>query len=138
MISTTFETRVRYAETDQMRVAHHSRYFEWFECGRTEMMRQLGYPYRQLELDGYMLPIIEVGCRYIQPATYDDRIQIITEMKQMPRIRIKLEYKILRLPDRSLLGEGFTIHAFMNREGKPVKPNRKFLELMKPYFQQEE
>ncbi len=76
MIISTIRFRVRYAETDRMQYAHHSRYFEWFECGRTEMMRELDYPYLQMEEDGVLLPIVELGCRYRLPAKYDDLLRL--------------------------------------------------------------
>jgi acyl-CoA thioester hydrolase len=128
------ELRVRYAETDQMKVVHHARYFEWFECGRSNLMRQIGYPYKVMEEEGFYLPIIEVGCRYYSPATYDDLVQIKTEIRERPRAKIRLDYLVSRLPGNELLVEGFTIHAFLDHLGKPCKPNRKFIESLKPYF----
>ena len=75
--------RVRYAETDQMAVVYHSNYIIWFEVGRTEMLRQLGLSYREMEEDGMVLPVVEVKCRYKHPARYDDEITIRTWVAQM-------------------------------------------------------
>ena len=134
MITNDMELRVRYAETDQMKFAHHSRYFEWFECGRSNLMRQIGYPYKVMEEEGFFLPIIEVGCKYHLPAKYDDLVQITTEIRDFPRAKIRLHYTVHRLPGNELLVEGFTTHVFLNHIGKPCRPNRKFLEVIKPYF----
>jgi len=134
MVTSNIELRVRYAETDQMGVVHHSRYFEWFECGRTELMRQLGYSYLTMEEDGVLLPIVEASCKYLRPAKYDDLIQIKTELKEKPRPRIQLFYKVFRLPKDEFLAEGFTTHVFLNQSGKPIRPIRKFLDVLIPYF----
>jgi len=135
MITNTTDLRVRYVETDQMQVAHHSCYFAWYECGRTELMRQLGYPYRKMEGEGVMLPVIEVGSRYYKPARYDDLIRIITEMPAPPKATMRLNYRVVRLPGEELLAEGFTIHVFLNQFGKPIRPVKKFLQVIKPFFQ---
>jgi acyl-CoA thioester hydrolase len=117
-----------------MGVVHHSRYFEWFECGRTELMRQLGYPYRTMEEEGILLPIVEANSKYLVPAKYDDLIQIQTELREKPRPKVQLFYKVLRLPENELLAKGFTTHVFLNQSGKPIKPIKKFLEVINPYF----
>ena len=85
MIATKMLIRVRYAETDKMQVAHHARYFEWYECARTELMREIGYPYDALEKEGSMLPLIETNCRFIQPALYDDVLEITTILAGLTR-----------------------------------------------------
>ncbi len=134
MITNTSELRVRYIETDQMQVAHHACYFAWFEYGRTELMRQIGYPYRKMEEEGVMLPVIEIGGRYYKPARYDDRLHIITEMPSLPRATIRLNYRVVRLPAEELLAEGFTVHVFLSQFGKPIRPTKRFMQVLKPYF----
>ena len=123
--------RVRYAETDQMQVAHHTRYFEWFECARTELLREIGYPYKTLEEEGTLLPLVEANCKYIQPVFYDDVIEIQTRLKNLPRSTLKLEYQIRRTQDPKILAEAFTIHAFMKRDGRPMKPPEKFTNILR-------
>lgn len=137
MITNRLEFRVRYAETDQMGFAHHSRYLEWFECGRSNMMRQLGYPYALMEEEGVLLPLIEAGCHYHLPARYDELLTIVTELRSIPRAKLRLDYQVLRSDDEQLLADGFTVHAFMNRNGRAIKPAKKFLHIVEPYFKQE-
>ncbi|HDL18222.1 MAG TPA: acyl-CoA thioesterase [Bacteroidetes bacterium] len=134
MITTRYELRVRYAETDQIGFAHHSRYLEWFECGRSDMMRRLGYPYGVMEEEGVLLPLVETGCHYHLPAKYDELLTIVTELRRIPRATIGLDYQILRSADKKLLADGFTVHAFVNKSGRAVKPSKKFLGIVEPYF----
>lgn len=123
---------VRYAETDMMGVVYHGSYLPWFEVGRTDLMKQYGLPYRQLEAEGYFLPVLEVGAKYLKPARYDDAITIVTTLREKPLLRIKLEYEVRRGDE--LLATGFTLHAFIDRAGKPVRPPASFQEKMNAVF----
>ena len=123
---------VRYAETDMMGVVYHGSYLPWFEVGRTDLMKQYGLPYRQLEAEGFFLPVLEVGARYLKPARYDDTITIVTTLREKPLLRIKLEYEVRR--DDELLATGFTLHAFIDRAGRPVRPPASFQEKMNAVF----
>ena len=123
---------VRYAETDMMGVVYHGSYLPWFEVGRTDLMKQYGLPYRQLEAEGFFLPVLEVGARYLKPARYDDTITIVTTLREKPLVRIKLEYEVRRGDE--LLATGFTLHAFIDREGRPVRPPASFQEKMNAVF----
>ena len=90
--------RVRYAETDQMGVAYHSNYFIWFEIGRVEFFRQLGYDYKQMEIvDDCHLPVVEANCRYRSPARYDDEVIEETRVTALRSYVIKFGYRLLRL-----------------------------------------
>ncbi|MEE9170079.1 MAG: thioesterase family protein [bacterium] len=135
MIAATMTIRVRYAETDKMQVAHHSKYLEWYECARTEMMREIGYPYKALEQDGVMLPLIETNCRYIQPAVYDDLLEITAILAGLPRSTIKIDYLLKRSSDQALLAEAYTIHAFVNKGGQAVRPPKKFMNILRTNFE---
>jgi acyl-CoA thioester hydrolase len=117
-----FNSRVRYQETDRMGIVYHSNYIIWFDVGRTEFMRSLGYEYNQLEEEGIWLPIIEVGCQYKSPALYDDEITIETHIEELTRVRIKFRYKVFRGED--ILVEGFTVQAFTNDRLKPIALNK--------------
>ena len=110
--ATVVETRlrVRYAETDQMGVVYHSNFIIWMEVGRVEMMRALGYSYRDMEQDGFHLPVAEVKCRYKAPAKYDDLIVIRTRMLNLRGFLIHFGYEILRDEDNKLIAEGESIH----------------------------
>ena len=123
---------VRYAETDMMGVVYHGSYLPWFEVGRTDLMKQYGLPYRQLEAEGFFLPVLEVGARYLKPARYDDPLTIVTTLREKPLLRIKLEYEVRRGDE--LLATGFTLHAFIDRAGKPVRPPASFQEKMNAVF----
>lgn len=117
-----FNFRVRYQETDKMGIVYHSNYIIWFDIGRTEFMRSLGMEYNQLEREGILLPIIEVGCQYKSPALYDDGITIETYIEELTRVRIKFIYKVFRGED--ILVEGFTVQAFTNESLKPIALNK--------------
>lgn len=120
MIESRSQITVRYAETDMMGVVYHGNYLPWFEVGRTTLLKELGLAYRQLEAEGYRLPVLEVGVKYLRPALYDDNLTVITRLHERPLLRIRLEYEVRRGDE--LLATGFTVHAFIDREGKPVRP----------------
>jgi acyl-CoA thioester hydrolase len=133
MITSRSEVVVRYAETDMMGVVYHGSYLPWFEIGRTTLLREHGLPYRQLEADGYFLPVLEVHVKYVRPAKYDDTITIVTTMSEKPTLRIRLKYEVLR--GETLLATGETVHAFIDRQGKPVRPPASFSSKMDELFQ---
>ena len=120
MITSRSQVTVRYAETDMMGVVYHGNYLPWFEVGRTTLLKELGLPYRALEEAGYMLPVLEVGAKYQRPARYDDLITVTTFLREKPLLRIRLDYEVHR--GEELLATGFTVHAFIDRTGRPVRP----------------
>ncbi len=132
MISSTTQIRVRYAETDQMGFAHHSHYLAWFELARVEMMDHLGYPYREMEESGFLLPVLEVSLQYRKPVTFDDRVAIEAVMREKAGLRMRIDYTV-RCRDE-ITATGFTRHAFINPQGQPTKPPRRFLEIIAPHF----
>ncbi|TVR53686.1 MAG: acyl-CoA thioesterase [Puniceicoccaceae bacterium] len=132
MIRSRSTIRVRYAETDMMGIAYHGNYLPWFEIGRTDLLRDHGVPYRDLEARGFRLPVLEVGVRYRRPALYDDELCIETTLAERPVLRIRLDYRLLR--GEELLATGFTTHAFINPEGQPVRPPPDFVEAMARAF----
>jgi acyl-CoA thioester hydrolase len=118
--------RVRYAETDQMGVVYHSNYFIWFEVGRVEFMRQLGFTYREMEAeDGCFIAVVDARCRYKAPARYDEEITIRTHLRNVRESVIHFGYEAVRAKDGTLLAEGETTHividADMNRCPIPGK-----------------
>jgi len=110
------EIRVRYQETDGQGRVHHANYFNYFEMGRTELMRAAGYSYRELEESGLMLVIAEINCRYYAPAAYDDVLRIRTETVSSRGARIEHHYQVHR--GQTLLVEGRSVLACINREGQ--------------------
>jgi acyl-CoA thioester hydrolase len=120
MIQSRAQVTVRYAETDMMGVVYHANYLPWFEIGRTTLLKEMGLPYRMLEEQGYRLPVLEVSAEYLRPAVYDDTLTIVTSLREKPLLRIRLDYEVRR--GEELLATGETVHAFIDREGKPVRP----------------
>ncbi len=123
--------RVRYADTDQMGVVYHARYFEWFEAARTEMLRSMGMPYDQFEKQGIFLPVIEAYCRYREPVRYDELVHIRTVLQDVSRLKIKLRYIISGKTKDDYRVDGYTLHCFMNQEGRPVRASNEIVEFLK-------
>lgn len=109
--------RVRYAETDQMGVVYHSNYFIWFEVGRVELMRQLGFTYREMEReDGCFIAVVDARCRYKAPARYDEEIIIRTHLKNVRESLIHFGYQAVRAGDATVLAEGETTHIVIGAD----------------------
>jgi acyl-CoA thioester hydrolase len=122
-MSVTTQVRVRYAETDQMGVVYYANYLVWFEIGRVELLRTLGYAYSQLELEHKLiLPVVEASCRYRSPAKYDDEILIETRPVLLRGAVLKFAYRILRKSaegeENKLLAEGETVHVVCDEHMK--------------------
>jgi acyl-CoA thioester hydrolase len=114
-------TRVRYPETDRMGIAHHTHFFTWFELGRTELMREAGCAYGELEdKERVFFPVIEAGAVFKSPARYDEVISIETRLVRAEGVRVRFEY-VLRREDGTLVATGFTEHASCGDGGKPIR-----------------
>ena len=113
--------RVRYAETDQMGVVYHANFFVWFEVGRTDLLRSAGWTYREMEAEGLSLPVIEAHCDYKQPARYDDELEVRTTGELMSPVRVAFSYEVVRPADGELLAIGRTVHATLDRSGRPSR-----------------
>ncbi len=118
--------RVRYAETDQMGVVYYANYLVWFELGRVELLRQLGFDYKQMEVqDDCYIPVVEATCRYRAPARYDDVVTVETEASLARGYLLKFRYRLRRTADETLLAEGETVHVVtgsdMKRKLLPMK-----------------
>lgn len=118
----TFETtlRVRYQETDQMGVVYHANYLTWFEVGRTEFIRQAGYPYSSFEERGILLPVIHANLHYKNPARYDDEVIVRTKVKSFSGVRITFAYEIIQKHSGLLLVSGETEHVWVNKDFRPI------------------
>jgi acyl-CoA thioester hydrolase len=121
---TTF--RVRYSETDQMRVAYHPNYIIWFELGRVAFLRQLGFTYSEMEEDGMHLPLVEVRCRYKHPARYDDEITVRTRLAQMRTSLLRFCFEVVRKGDDRLLAEGESVHMVVGNDLRPTRLSEKY------------
>ena len=120
--------RVRYAETDKMGVVYHSNHFIWFEVGRVELLRQLGFSYRDMEEeDGRFIAVVEAKCRYRAPAHYDDEVVIRTELRNVRESVIHFGYELRRADDGTLLAEGETTHIVTDAKMKVAALTDKYL-----------
>ena len=117
--SSVTHLRVRYAETDKMGVVYYANYLVWFEVARADLLRSLGWSYREMEAAGFVLPVIEAHCEYQRPARYDDEIEVRTEGVMLSPVRMKFNYTILRREDQSVAASGHTVHAAVSPEGRP-------------------
>jgi acyl-CoA thioester hydrolase len=112
--------RVRYAETDQMGVVYHGNFFEWFEIGRVELLRQLGFEYKRMELDDdCFIVVAEARCRYHKPAHYDDLLRIRTCITESGNRIVRFAYELINEATGELLATGETAHVICNRLGRP-------------------
>ena len=117
--------KVRYVETDQMGIVHHSNYFAWFEVGRTEFIKEQGLSYSEIEARGVIIPLIECGAQFKIGAKYEDELIIKTSMSLLTPVKMDMNYEIIRENDGKLLATGFTRHAFTSRELKPINVKKK-------------
>ncbi len=131
---TEVKIRVRYKETDQMGVVHHSNYYTWFEVARTEFMRNAGMNYRQMEEKGVMLPLLETHCSYLKGARYDDLVTVRTWVSKYAGIRLTMEFEVIRDEDGVMLAKGSTVHAFTDNKLKPLNIKRKYPEIHKLFI----
>jgi acyl-CoA thioester hydrolase len=121
--------RVRYADTDRMGFLYNGNYLTLFEIGRTELMRAYGMNYRKMEDEGFMLPLTQAYAKYINPAYYDDVLEIQAALEYTGGALLRFNYNILK--DNTIITNGFTEHIFMNSKSrKPMKPPKFFLDII--------
>jgi acyl-CoA thioester hydrolase len=113
--------RVIYGDTDQMGIVYYANYLRWFETGRSEFLRQMGFPYSQIEANGFHFPVTEVCCRYFKPAHYDDMIAIATQLTSVGRATLNFDYRISREADNVSLALGSTKHACVKSSGRVAR-----------------
>lgn len=135
MLEHKTEIRVRYADTDQMHFVYNGKYLEYFEVGRTELLRNSGLPYSLIENKGFQLPLLEANVKYISPAYYDDILTIKAFVKEIPLLKIHIDYLVTRNGSDKKVAEGFTEHIFINKETKKaVRIPKFFIEIIKNYY----
>jgi acyl-CoA thioester hydrolase len=138
MLSYTTGIRVRYADTDRMQIVWNGKYLEYFEVGRTEMLRFAGLIYSDLENAGYLLPVVESSVKHKSPATYDDLLSITTFVRDFPKLKIHIEYEIKNSTTGKLIATGFTDHVFLDKiTKKVVRPPQFFIQTIKDYYDAE-
>jgi acyl-CoA thioester hydrolase len=119
-VTSEVEIRVRYAETDQMKVVHHRNYLVWCELGRTDLIRKLGTPYAEIEKQGILLAVVEANLRYHAPARYDDRIRVRTTLSAVRSRSVTFDYMIENADTGEKLVTARTMLASINGDGKLV------------------
>ncbi|MEW6510906.1 MAG: thioesterase family protein [Bacteroidota bacterium] len=129
MIKHTSAIRVRYADTDQMKFVYYGKFFEYFEQGRSDLLREVGLPYTRVEEMGLHLPVIEAHASYKKAARYDDLLQVVTILRDTPVARVRLDYEVYKEGEKEPLADGYTVHSFINAAtGKPTRAPAQFVE----------
>ena len=124
--------RVRYAETDQMGVVYHANHFIWFEVGRVELLRQLGFSYKEMETtDDCFIAVVDARCRYKAPVHYDDEVVVRTYLKHVREKVIHFGYQLERAEGGQLLAEGETTHVVANAQMKPRKLPERYMKVFR-------
>ena len=137
MLTNKTKIRVRYADTDKMQFVYNGKYFEYFEVGRTELLRNCGLAYHTVEKAGFQLPLTEAFIKYKSPSFYDDVLIIEAKLNEIPRLKMRIDYIITKENSGDIVTEGYTEHVFINVETKkPVRPPKIFIDVIKPYFDQ--
>jgi acyl-CoA thioester hydrolase len=135
MFKTETKVRVRYAETDQMGYVYYGNYATYYEVGRVEAMRNIGFSYKNMEEEGIMMPALENYSKYFKPGRYDELLTIQVEIKEMPGIRIRFDCTIFNEAGE-VINIGHTLLTFVKKDThKPCRPPKDLLALMQPYFQ---
>ena len=117
-----------------MGIVYYSRYFEYFEQSRTELLNNIGLKYSAVEKKGITLPVIDAYAKYLKNCTFEDEIIIESIVKKIPKSRLKILYNVKRKKDRVLIVQGYTIHVFLNAYGKPIRPPKFFIDKVITYF----
>jgi acyl-CoA thioester hydrolase len=135
MLIHKIDIRVRYADTDQMGYVYNGKYFEYFEVGRTEMMREKGLPYSTIEKSGYQMPVREALLKFKNPAYYDELLEVETRVESLPELKIRIDHTIRCKERNVIIVEGYIVLIFIDMETKkPVRPPKFFMKAIKPFF----
>lgn len=135
MFITETRLRVRYAETDQMGVVYHSNYFPWFESARAESIRELGFTYADMEKKGMIMPVVDVHCRYLRPAKYDDLVTVKTILKELPiHHKIEFHHEVYNEKDELLAVAKIILYFMEAATMKKTTMPAELMEKLTPYF----
>jgi len=131
MIKNQTSIRVRYADTDAMKFVYYGKYFEYFEQGRSELLRSIGMPYTEIEKQGILVAVVEAFAKYRRSARYDDLLTVETFCTEMPVARIRIEYRIMLEGETEPIVEGYTVHSFLNEStGRPTRAPAMFIQIL--------
>lgn len=118
---------VRYAETDRMGIVHHSVYPIWYELARTDLSKQAGFSYSKMEECGVMTPLVELNCKYISSATYDDELIVTATVSKLTPARVVFSYQVFKAENMDKpINTGYTVHAIVNKDMKPINSKKLF------------
>ena len=120
---------VRYAETDKMGIVHHSVYPIWYELARTDLSKQAGFPYSEMEKSGVMTPLVELNCKYYSPAYYDDELIVTATVSKLTPARVVFSYEVYRKGSDKPINTGYTVHALVNKDMKPINTKKLYPEI---------
>ncbi len=136
MLSYKTIIRVRYADTDKMEFVYNGKYLEYFEVGRTELLRSVGLPYSHLEKQGYQLPLIQAHVNYKNAAHYDDLLEIESVLNEIRSAKVHIDY-IIRIKDsQTVIATGYTDHMFIKADTKkPTRPPKIYIDALLPFFE---
>jgi acyl-CoA thioester hydrolase len=136
-VSFDYKFRVNYVDTDKMGIVHNSNYFRYFEMGQVELMRYIGVSYKTMEDEAIMMPLIEQYAKYLKPAYFDEELIIRTTLQQMPKVKIRFDYKVLRISEgkEEIICEGYNLLAFISEKTRrpfqcPEKIKEKLKEIL--------
>ena len=122
---------VRYAETDKMGIVHHSVYPIWYEVARTNLSKEAGFPYSKMEEMGIMTPLVELNCKYYSPAYYDDELIVTATVSKLTPARVVFSYEVYREGSDKPINTGYTVHAIVNKDMKPINTKKLYPEIYK-------
>jgi acyl-CoA thioester hydrolase len=126
--------KIYYKDIDQMGIVYYSRYFEFFEVARTELLKSIGLDVTEIEKEGYFLPVISAHCNYRQGARFEEIIMIISSIKKLPHPTLRIDYEIQDFTTQKILVTGYTDHAFINQNDKPVRPPKNVISKLKKHL----
>lgn len=136
MIIHNTRIRVRYADTDQMKFAYNGKYFEYFEVGRTEMMREKNLTYKTIEESGFFMPVHSVHVNYKNPAYYDELLEVETRVEKLPELKVHIDHTVRSVGRDITICEGYVEFVFIKKGTRKVcRPPEFFLEVLKPFFE---
>ena len=121
MIYYNHNVKVYYRDVDQMGIVYNTRYLEYFEESRTELLSSIGLSVSKIERSGITLPVVSSYCKYFVPAKFEQNLIVRSEIRTNPKAKLKIYYKITLFNESDLMIEGYTEHAFVNKENKPVR-----------------
>ncbi len=127
------QMRTLYVDTDRSQVVYHANYLRYFEYGRAELMRGANYPYKEIEVSGYIYPIIKTELNYYTPLYYDDLMYIHTRPAKIELVKLQFDYLITRAEDEEIICTGFTRHCAVNKKGIPVEIDAKTIKLWQSF-----